>query len=115
MCAAQATETDQNDRGLPARSRSVPPSRVDDCFLGQGMVAFGGMPCRQSRHESSLDRVAGLGQRPPTVRPVSTRTETAGYDEYVRWCGRTGAVMPPPTRFCILGCQAFESKKQIEK
>jgi len=23
---------------------------------------------------------------------------TAGYDEYVRWCGRTRVVRPPPTR-----------------
>ena len=33
------------------------------------------------------------------VAPVELVEETAGYAEYVRWCGRTGAVRPPPTRF----------------
>jgi hypothetical protein len=31
---------------------------------------------------------------------------TAGYDEYVRWCGRTGVVRPPPTRFAWLRARA---------
>jgi hypothetical protein len=33
------------------------------------------------------------------LEPLKTSDETAGYDEYVRWCGRTGAERPPPTRF----------------
>src|SRR6516162_2124335 len=33
-----------------------------------------------------------------------TSSGTAGYGEYVRWCGRTGGVIPPPTRF--LACPA---------
>ena len=32
------------------------------------------------------------------VAPVETVEETAGYAEYVRWCGRTGAARPPLTR-----------------
>ncbi len=32
------------------------------------------------------------------IRSVEPSKETAGYDEYVRWCGRTGAERPPPTR-----------------
>jgi RNA-directed DNA polymerase len=32
------------------------------------------------------------------MRAVPPSGETAGYDEYVRWCGRTGAARPPPTR-----------------
>jgi len=36
-----------------------------------------------------------------SIRPICNVTklkETAGYDEYGRWCGRTGAVRLPPTR-----------------
>ena len=36
------------------------------------------------------------------VAPVETVEETAGYAEYVRWCGRTGAARPPPTRLTHL-------------
>ncbi|HEY0983799.1 hypothetical protein, partial [Schlesneria sp.] len=34
----------------------------------------------------------------PKARRFTTILETAGYDEYVRWCGRTEGVTPPPTR-----------------
>ena len=37
------------------------------------------------------------------VAPVETVEETAGYAEYVRWCGRTGAAKPPPTRLANAG------------
>ncbi len=33
---------------------------------------------------------------------VTTLKETAGYDEYVRWCGRTGGAIPPPTRSFVV-------------
>jgi len=35
------------------------------------------------------------------TRQVATVGETAGYYEYVRWCGRTGAARPPPTRLSL--------------
>ena len=38
------------------------------------------------------------------VAPVETVEETAGYAEYVRWCGRTGASRPPPTRLSVAYC-----------
>ena len=47
-------------------------------------------PRRQKSHKICGSATAG--------RAVQTSGETAGYDEYVRWCGRTGAARPPPTR-----------------
>jgi hypothetical protein len=40
-----------------------------------------------------------FGESARKVLAATTLTETAGYDEYVRWCGRTAGVTPPPTRF----------------
>jgi hypothetical protein len=42
----------------------------------------------------------------PQIRAVEPLKETAGYDKYVRWCGRTGAARPPPTRFAwsVVNC-----------
>jgi len=37
---------------------------------------------------------------------VTTIAETAGYAEYVRWCGRTAAVRSPSTRFQPHCCPA---------
>jgi hypothetical protein len=43
--------------------------------------------------------VARPGQPRSAVCEVASLKETAGYAKYVRWCGRTGAAKPPPTRF----------------
>jgi hypothetical protein len=37
--------------------------------------------------------------------------ETAGYDEYVRWCGRTGAARRPPTRLSTKDTKDTKRKK----
>ena len=48
-------------------------------------------------------QLARLCQPLRQIYYVKPSTETAGYDEYVRWCGRTEAVRLPPTRFnCLL-------------
>ena len=62
---------------LVAESGESASPRSDDCGMVQG-----------TRTSQSLRQTRG----------VKTLEETAGYDEYVRWCGRTGAVRPPPTR-----------------
>lgn len=49
-------------------------------------------------HEQRLVPDPRLGQPPRSVSCVTTLTKTAGYDEYVRWCGRTAGATPPPTR-----------------
>src|SRR5690348_10335592 len=43
-------------------------------------------------------RIVRPRQSGPEIQAVEPLEETAGYDEYVRWCGRTGAARPPPTR-----------------
>jgi len=47
-----------------------------------------------------------------SIRPICNVTklkETAGYDEYGRWCGRTGAVRLPPTRFLRCPLDLYQS------
>ena len=62
-------------------------------------MADGGQPSSWRSHE--LDAVYGPGPRRPYLKvcPVEPVEGTAGYDEYVRRCGRTGAERAPPTRW----------------
>ena len=57
---------------------------------------------------ATLRKRRGLSQRAlaaivGTTLAVESVGEIAGYEKYVRWCGRTGAVRPPPTR--LTGCE----------
>ena len=47
---------------------------------------------------TALERERALTRDLRKVRYVATVEETAGHDEYVRWCGRTGTVRSRPTR-----------------
>ncbi len=94
----EATETGRQYRRLPQNPRRALGSMLDDGRLRQRLVADGTHPRRPARHEQRLVPDPRPDRTAPQVFGVATVTETAGYDEYVRWCGRTGAVTPPPTR-----------------
>jgi len=51
----------------------------------------------ESQASTALNWERALARSREATR-VKTAEETAGYDKYVRWCGRTGVVRPPPTR-----------------
>jgi len=48
-----------------------------------------------AREESRSPTVSDPARALTQIRGVATLKETAGYGEYVRWCGRTGASRPP--------------------
>ncbi len=102
--AAQTTEAGAFDRGVPSQPWRPEESFVDDRGVREGLVADGGEPCGSRSHAASLvhGSRSGVPRRP--VRRVTTLKETAGYGEYVRWCGRTGAARPPPTRSPAVLC-----------
>jgi hypothetical protein len=66
---------------------------------GKGWWRLSGSPGANEGMSAAWFRATGSGELGHKARAVERLEETAGYDEYVRWCGRTGAERPPPTRF----------------
>ena len=81
------------------QSLGVPARRAWLLALsGKGWWRKAGSPQAQEAM-TGMVRGTRTNQSVRQTRDVKTLKETAGYAKYVRWCGRTGAVRPPPTRF----------------
>ena len=100
LCALEAAETVQSHSRLSAGARRAGVACLATGGVWQRLVATGWQPSGCRSHEPGVVEEPGPHRSDRKVRPVESVQETAGYDEYVRWCGRTGAVRPPPTRLC---------------
>lgn len=101
MRAIETEETGRVDRGIPARFGRPEESFVDYGGLLERLEAHGSQPSGAGSHDTRLVPESATGMPDRQVCRATTLRETAEYDEYVRWCGRTGAARRPPTRFSI--------------
>src|SRR5262245_7056873 len=88
LCASEATEAGQIDRRVPARPGCSLGPLLDDGGMRQRLVADGSFPRRPGSDEHCLVQGSRPRESAGKVFAVTTLTETAGYGEYVRWCGR---------------------------
>ena len=101
LCALEAAETVQSHSRLSAGARRAGVACLATGGVWQRLVATGWQPSGCRSHEPGVVEEPEPHRSDRKVRPVESVQETAGYDEYVRWCGRTGAVRPPPTPILV--------------
>ena len=99
MRAPEAVQTGRDNRQLPAKPGRARMAGLDPGAEWEGMVAQVWKPTGERGDEQGLVSGTRAPKFEPQVCDAKTVKETAGYDEYVRRCGRTGAARPPPTRY----------------
>jgi len=80
------------------RKKSAVAKVSERKFLGYRLWTAGRDAFGPPRHEQPVVRNSGLPQPRSPICFVTRLKATAGYDESVRWSGRTGGAIPPPTR-----------------
>src|SRR5581483_2318712 len=94
-------QTRRSDRCVPPEAGRAAVACLDRSTQRQGLVANERQPSGNGGYDAGMVRLAGSCKFGPAIWTVEQLKETAGYAEYVRWCGRTGAARPPPTRFLM--------------